>query len=67
MKEELYSLSTETKKPKNEVFYRCERPSGANFGISDDGVIISGLALVHYVSTEFDFVDEDVSNLGAEA
>lgn len=67
MKEVSFSLSLETKQAKNEVFYRCERPTGAKFGISDDGVIISGLALVHYASTDFDFVGEDISNLGAEA
>lgn len=57
----------ETESVKNEVFYRCERPTGANFGMSDNNQIISGLALVPYCDTQFDFVAEDVMNVGAEA
>lgn len=49
------------------VFYRCERAEGKNYGINDDGVIITGLALVPYLSTLFDYVEDDVSNLGSDA
>lgn len=51
----------------NRVFYRCEMPGSPVFALTEDGVITSGLTLVHFYADEFDFVDEEVSMLGAEA
>lgn len=51
----------------NRVFYRCELPSKPVFALADGNLITTGLTLVpHYVEA-FDFVDNDISEIGIEA
>ena len=51
----------------NRVFYRCELPSEPVFALTDDNLITTGLTLVSYYVEGFDFVDNDICDIGVEA
>lgn len=58
---------TKAEQPKNRVFYRCEKPERPLFGLTQDNVIVTGLTLVPYYAVEFDFVQNEIQEVGVDA